>query len=82
MLMKKYDLIVDEKDHDYCDVANLPVVSEFQNAVTEYISGYAVKMATKSVKCEECVFAMSENHINTEVHMNIYALIFLKSKLN
>ena len=58
-------------DHDYCDVANLPVVSDFQNAVMEYVAGYAIKIATKSVKCDTCVSAISENNKNVEVKLNI-----------
>lgn len=30
----KYDLVVDHTDHDYCVISNVPIVSEFQNAVT------------------------------------------------
>ena len=35
-------------------------MSEFQSAVIEYISGYCVKMAVKSIKCHECIKAVTE----------------------
>ncbi len=74
-LFEKYDLIVDPCDHDYCQIANLPIVTEFQTAVMEYIAGYAVKMASKCIKCDHCVASIHENHPNTN-----YALVHAKDR--
>ena len=74
-LYHKYDLVVEQSDHDYCAVSNVPTVSEFQNAVTEYIGGFAVRMASKSLKCEECSTAVLDNHKNEQ-----YALVHCKDR--
>ena len=74
-LYHKYDLVVEQSDHDYCVVSNVPTVSEFQNAVTEYIGGFAVRMAAKSLKCEECSTAVLDNHKNEQ-----YALVHAKDR--
>jgi hypothetical protein len=76
-LTKKYDLIVKESDHDYHEVSNLPVNSEFQNAVMEYVGGFAVRMASKKIKCEICVDTISQNHKNERYEL-VHAKIMRK----
>ena len=74
-LYEKYDLVVDQNDHDYCAISNVPIVSEFQNAVTEYIGGFVVRMASKSLNCEMCSTAILEQHTNEK-----YALVHAKDR--
>ena len=64
-LQKKFGLIFEETDHDYCHVSCFPDLSEFQSAVLEYIAGYSVRMANKLINCELCLEAISERLQNS-----------------
>lgn len=74
-LHQKYDLVVEHSDHDYCAISNVPIVSEFQNAIIEYIGGFVVQMASKSLKCDKCLLAIHEQHTNEQ-----YALVHAKDR--
>jgi hypothetical protein len=38
----------------------MPVLSEYQSSVLEYIAGYCIRMAKKSVRCEDCLTALHQ----------------------
>ena len=45
-------------DHDYADVPNISVLSEYKQAAVNYIAGYVVRMVRKRVSCMECQTAL------------------------
>ena len=56
---KNYNwLLPFESDHDYSVLSHWPNLSEFQSAVIEYIAGFCVKMAIKSITCPQCLKAV------------------------
>lgn len=57
-------------DHDY-GVTN-PYMSQFKRSVVHYISGYVVKMALKSLKCEICAEALSESSSHEGEECSLY----------
>ncbi len=59
-LQKKFGLSNEETDHDYAQISCFPVLSEFDSAVMEYISGYTCRMVSKTLKCETCLGALFE----------------------
>jgi hypothetical protein len=61
-LQKKFGLAFEETDHDYAHVSCFPLLSDFQSSVVEYVSGFAVRMASKLIKCDECLEALNEQN--------------------
>ena len=52
VITRRYDMIPRKpavSDYDYVDVAKMPVLSTFKEAVVEYIAGYVVKSTEKSI---------------------------------
>ena len=75
LLQQKYGLDVTNSDHDYSILSRWPAISEFQNAVLEYISGYCVKMAEKLLSCNQCRKAVLE-----ETNNKHYSLVNAKDR--
>ena len=74
-LQKKFGLAYEETDHDYAHVSCFPLLSEFQSSIVEYVSGFAVRMASKLVKCDECLEALQEQNFGAN-----YLLVQKKDK--
>ena len=70
-----FGLLPFETDHNYTLLSQWPSLSEFQSAVIEYISVYCVKMAVKSIKCHECIKAVTE-----ETNQKNYKLVNRKDR--
>ena len=61
LLMRKCDLSLrspSTQDHDYSDVPNIMVLSEFKSSAITYIAGYVVRMTRKSLSCGDCAAAL------------------------
>jgi hypothetical protein len=61
-LQKNFGLANEETEHDYSQITRFPVLSEFQSSVMEYISGFAVKMASKKISCKVCLETICEQN--------------------
>jgi hypothetical protein len=72
---KKFGLAFEDTDHDYAQISSFPEVSEFQTSVIEYISGFTVRMATKILKCENCLEATQAQEFASD-----YGLVQKKDK--
>jgi hypothetical protein len=48
-------------DHDYVDIPNKAVLSQYKQAVVTYIAGYVVRMVKQKVNCTECKLALTED---------------------
>jgi hypothetical protein len=59
-LERKYGLSFKDYEHDYSLISHLPILSDFQEAVLEYIAGFVVKMVLKLLTCSTCLFALLE----------------------
>ncbi len=59
-LERKYGLAVKDDEHDYSLISYLPVLTEFQSSVVDYISGFTVRMALKLLNCTTCAIAILE----------------------
>jgi hypothetical protein len=59
-LERKYGLTFKDDEHDYSVISYLPVLTEFQSSVVEYISGFTVRMALKLLNCTTCAIAILE----------------------
>ena len=60
---RRYDLTLRAPittDHDYCDISNEVVVSEYKEAAITYIAGFVCKTATKQIGCPECITALTK----------------------
>jgi hypothetical protein len=62
-------------DHDYSLASHWPVLSEYQSAVVEYISGYCVQMAVRELSCHSCIKAVTE-----EPFQKNYSLVNAKNR--
>ena len=54
-------------DHDYCDISNIVMVSEYKEAVISYIAGFVAKKAVKKIACPSCVDALTTNNLSAFV---------------
>ena len=41
-------------DHDYVNIPNKAILSQYKKAVVSYIAGYVVRMVKRKIKCAEC----------------------------
>ena len=68
-LIRKYDLELRKPkstEHDYTDVPNFAVLSQFKSSAISYIAGYVGKMVQKKIMCHVCCNALgSKNHCNS-----------------
>ena len=63
----RYDLELREpvaNDHDYCDVPNSIVLSDYKEAVISYVAGFVVKMVEKKIHCMKCLAALKTTKEN------------------
>ena len=69
-IIRKYDLqerCPTQADHDYCDIPNIVILSEYKCAAISYIAGYVVNMVEKIIICSQCLSALkAHNQIPTE----------------
>jgi len=49
-----------QNDHDYADIPNKAILSQYKKAVISYISGYVVRMAKRKIKCNDCQMALTD----------------------
>lgn len=61
-LQKNFGLAFEETDHDYAHISRFPILSEFQDSVVEYISGYTVRMASRRISCKVCLAKIVEQN--------------------
>ena len=47
-----------QNEHDYTDVPNVAVLSEYKKAAVSYIAGYVARMAAKRMSCLDCCEAL------------------------
>ena len=68
--IRRYDLgpreVPQAIDHDYCDISNIVMVSEYKEAVI-YIAGFVAKKAVKKIACPSCVDALTTNNLSAFV---------------
>ena len=69
--IRRYDLepreVPQAIDHDYCDISNIVMVSEYKEAVISYIAGFVAKKAVKKIACPSCVDALTTNNLSAFV---------------
>ena len=69
--IRRYDLepreVPQAIDHDYCDISNIVMVSEYKEAVISYIAGFVAKKAVKKIACSSCVDALTTNNLSAFV---------------
>jgi hypothetical protein len=58
---KNDNLLLENCEHDYSILSYFPVLSEYQSSVLEYIAGYCIRMAQKSVRCQDCLTALHQS---------------------
>ena len=66
-IARRYDLELREpvaSDHDYCDVPNSIVLSDYKEAVISYVAGFVVKMVEKKIHCMKCLAALKTTKEN------------------
>ena len=66
-IARRYDLELREpvaNDHDYCDVPNSIVLSDYKEAVISYVAGFVVKMVEKKIHCMKCLVALKTTKEN------------------
>ena len=56
-----------QTDHDYCDIPNITMVSEYKEAVISYIAGFVAKKAVNKIGCPSCVATLTANHLTAFV---------------
>ena len=64
-IIRKYDLkqlSPVQSDHDYCDMPNITILSEYKTAAISYIAGYVVKMVEKRIICSDCLKALKASN--------------------
>ena len=66
-------------DHDYADTPNIAALSTFAESCVGYIAGYVVKMVKRTLKCNECLEALTINSIS-EYPSPSYSLIKTKKR--
>lgn len=49
-------------DHDYADVPNMFILSEYKVAAVAYIAGYVVRMVKQRIACLQCQSALAASH--------------------
>ena len=69
--IRRYDLepreVPQATDHDYCDIPNIIMVSEYKEAVISYIAGFVAKKAVNKIGCPSCVAALTTDHLTAFV---------------
>eukprot|EP00794_Sanderia_malayensis_P020811 gene20811-22854_t len=68
-MARKYDLLErqpEQIDHDYSDMPNFSLLSEYKEAVIGYMAGYVAIMVSKQMFCEVCCKALGSKSNNTE----------------
>lgn len=48
-----------QTDHDYADIPNQPIISQYKTAVIAYIAGYVVRMVKSKISCCDCQLALT-----------------------
>ena len=62
LLIRKYDLSLGSpstQDHDYSDIPDIIVLSEFKSSAITYIAGYVVRVTRKFLSCGECAASLT-----------------------
>lgn len=57
-------------DHDYADMPNKTVLSQYKQAVIAYMAGYVVKMVKRKIKCVDCQLALKAEPVTTSAASN------------
>ena len=69
--IRRYDLepreVPQASDHDYCDIPNIVMVTEYKEAVISYIAGFVAKKAVNKIACPSCVDALTTNNLTAFV---------------
>ncbi len=55
------NLLLENSKHDYSILSYFPILSEYQSCVLEYIAGYCIRMAKKTVRCQDCLTALHQS---------------------
>ena len=67
LLMRTYDLSLrspSTQHHDYSDIPNIIVLSEFKSSAITYIAGYVVRMTRKFLSWGDCAAALTTGTVN------------------
>ena len=75
-VQRHYNMKIEEFDHDYVNcLTQISELTNFQEAVSEYIAGFVMRQVLSSLRCEICCQAVSKrNPIKT------YKLVNVKDK--
>jgi hypothetical protein len=63
---RMYDLVdrpPAQVDHDYSDIPNKAILSQYKKAVISYIAGHVVKMVKRKISCTDCQLALTDESI-------------------
>ena len=83
LVARRYDLEVRspaKDDHDYADMPNFDKLSVFSESCVGYIAGYVVRMVRRTLKCEECLAALTTNENEVVQCTFAYNLISTKNR--
>ena len=72
-IARRYDLTLRAPlatDHDYCDISNDVMLSEYKDAVISYVAGFVARMVKKSIGYPECVAAVITDELNVSVFVS------------
>ena len=72
---RMYDLVDRQPaqvDHDYVDLPNKLILSEFKKATIAYISGYVVRMVKRRISCSDCQLALTDLEVVESIGGPIY----------
>ena len=69
--IRRYDFepreVPQASDHDYCDISNIVMVTEYKEAVISYIAGFIAKKAVNKIACSSCVDALTTSNLTAFV---------------
>jgi hypothetical protein len=68
-ISKRYQLTVDNYEHDYATVYFLPKASEFKEAITHYIAGFIVKKVAILLHCPDCLESVTATDSKAKNHL-------------
>jgi len=80
LIARRYDLQLRQpmtSHHDYADIPPFNKLSVFLESVVTYIAGYVVRMVKRTLKCQDCLLALTQND---NVNLPAYRLIAVKTR--
>ena len=72
-IAREYDLILRAPlatYHDYCDISNEVMLTEYKEAVLSYVAGFVARIVKKSIVSPECVTALITDELNVSIFVS------------